>query len=198
MYSSFIFSPVGQIIMACSSSGLELLSSPIIFLHGRLSCPKLQWPRTNGNIYHSLPKVLLHRGVIDIHFPDRGRWISITYPCPISQEYLWAPLAKTVRTTASHSSISGTKRASELLKFDCVLYYKTHFCWLWLWKKPFTYESSDTLLRNCHPCISIFVVVVLFYSGFQWEGEKKNTLPLHVMLKFKVFNIYLWEGNMGF
>jgi hypothetical protein len=41
---------------------------------------------------------------------------------------------------------------------------------------------------------------MLFYQGFPWE-EKKNKyalLPLHIMLKFKVFNIYLWEGNKGF
>lgn len=89
-------------------------------------------------------KVLLHQGVIDIHFLDRGGWRSIMYPCPISQEYLWAPLAKTVRATASHLSISGTKRASVLLKFDCVLYCNTRFCWLWLWKNPFTSVSHHT------------------------------------------------------
>lgn len=51
-------------------------------------------------------KVSLHRGAIDIHFPDLGRWRSIMYPCPISLEYLWGPSAKTGRTAAVQALVA--------------------------------------------------------------------------------------------
>lgn len=51
-------------------------------------------------------KVRLHQGAIDIHFPDLGRWRSIMYPCPISQEYLWVPSTKTVRAAAVQALVA--------------------------------------------------------------------------------------------
>lgn len=59
--------------------------------------------------------------------------------------------------------------------------------------------SDQTPLRLCLPC-SNFLVIVLFNSEFLWEESLKTryALPLHTMLKFTVFSIYLREGNLDF
>lgn len=59
--------------------------------------------------------------------------------------------------------------------------------------------SDQTPLRLCLPCCD-FLVLVLFNSEFLWEESLKTryALPLHTMLKFTVFSIYLREGSLDF
>lgn len=52
-------------------------------------------------------------------------------------------------------------------------------------------------MEKCHPCISIFFLVICFIQDPYGREEKQIHITTTIMLKCKVFNIYLWEGNMG-
>jgi len=148
--------------------------------------------------YSSLyQKVLLHQSAIDIHFPDLGRWRSIMYLCPISQEYLWAPSAKTVRAAAVQALVAWRWKVYywNLTAYYTIIYTFLPYSWgrilLPLWVIRYVVWEIIT-----HASV---LLVDLFDSGFLKEGKKnKYTLPLPIVLKFKVFNIYLWKGNTGF
>lgn len=136
-------------------------------------------------------KVLLHQGAIDIHFPDLGRWRSIMYPCPISQEYLWAPSAKTVRAAAVQALVApgGKVRSWSLtMCFVVIRIFLSYDCERIL--SPLC-ESSDTLLRSCHPGIGTFCCCCPLLFRFPM-GRKKNkyTWPLQECwnLRFSIFS----------
>ena len=137
----------------------------------------------SGCNWHSFPwswQVKIHYVSLS-HFPG-------VFMGPISKD----------RESCSCSGFSGKRMKSVLLKFDCILYYNIHFSYLWLRENPFTFVSNQIrCLRNHHPCISIFGWS--FWFRIPMGGKKnKYTLPLPIVLKFKVFNIYLWKGNTGF
>lgn len=102
----------------------------------------------------------------------------------------------------SCSRISGTRMESVLLKLDYVLYCNTHFSYLWLQESPFTYMSNQTHCWEIVTGASAFLWLPFFFFFLIQDSygreNNKYTLPLHRMLKFKVFNIYLWERNTGF
>lgn len=60
--------------------------------------------------------------------------------------------------------------------------------------------SDQTCCWDAHSPMQQLLVTVHFSSEFLWEEKLKTrySFPLHMMLKFKVFNIYLREGNIGF
>lgn len=118
------------------------------------------------------------------------------YLCPISLEYLWAPSAKTVRAAAVHALVApGWK----------VCYWSLTACYTVIYNF-LSYSQGRILLpwfviryivEKLSPMHQHFFVI-LFSSGFLWEGKSKYTLLPHIILKFKVFGRYLWEGSMGF
>lgn len=71
---------------------------------------------------------------------------------------------------------------------------------VFIWFPQRSLTSDQTCCWDVRSPVQQLLVTVLFSSEFLGEEKLKTrySSPLHMMLKFKVFNIYLREGNIGF
>lgn len=152
--------------MTHPSSGPEQFSSGTIFLHNWCqNCPQLQWRTTNGHIYHSPPKTASASGCdwhsfpwswqVKIHYVSLSHFPRV-FMGPISED----------SESCSCASISGTRRKVWL--YSIVIYsflrYGCGRILLPLWVITDIVEKLSPMHQH--------FFVILFYSGFPWEGGK--------------------------
>lgn len=137
-------------------------------------------------------KLLLHRGAIDIHFLAlAGDYpLRILVPFPTS---IYGPhQRKTVRAAAVPALVAPGGKFDYYIVIYIFLSYGCERILLPLWVIKHIVEKLSLMYQRVFFCL--FVLLFRIPMG----GGRKYTLPLHIMLKFKGFNIYLRQGNTGF